>query len=300
MNLFFKHYDTFYNMVLSTTIMSNAICPAYLEDSKRIIDFIGKAYRLDDKFIKSASDFILGDLTSLGLTTDQLAVYGDRQYGDEYSDLDVLFDIKGDVLNKLQYMASTAEGAVNSGWFDFSHYKTYQADVRFAKINTAGASGDVICTRQIGILRILGIGCPVNIHEGIVRLYQCVCWGDIPATYYLAYAYSLLGDEKNSKLFYEIAELFDTYLKAGYTVLPAEANARYSERARLNYVYISSIKQDVVFAYKRYKIDFSFVEAITSPGLEYSEIMYHINNYGQYGWKEITNSSAKPVAQVGF
>lgn len=303
MNPFFTIYEPFYNMILSTTIMSNAICPAFVEDSNRIIDFIGNAYRLDKKLIEDCKSFILDELVTLGLTTDQRAIYGSRRFGDEYSDRDVLFDIKGDVLTKLQEMAEEAaykKGDVNSGWFDYSHYKTYQANVRFAKINTASASGDVACTRQIGLLRILGIGCPVDIKEGIVRLYQCVCWGDIPATYYLAYAYTLFGNEEASKLFYELAELFDKYLKSGYTVLPKEAVEQYSERARLNYIYISSIKQDIVFAHEAYRIDFSFVEAITSPGLEYSEIMYHINNYSKYEWKEITNSSAKPVPQVGF
>lgn len=300
MKLFFKHYEAFYNMVLSTTIMSNAPCTSFIDDSTRIIDFIGKAYRLDENTISECSDFILNDLTTLGLATDQLAVYGNRQFGDEYADSDVLFDIKGDVLTKLQFMSENAVGDVNKGWFDYTHYKTYQADVRFSKINVASASGDVICTRQIGLLRVLGIGCDRDEKEGIMRLYQCVCWGDIPSAYYLGYAYSLIGDEKKSKLFYELAELFEKYLRSGYTVLPTEAAEKYSEMARIYYVYISSIKQDVINAKKIYNIDFSFVEAITSPGLDYYTIMYHINNYGRFEWKEITNSSAKPTKQLGF
>lgn len=300
MNKFFENYEAFYNMVLSTTVMSNALSPAFIADAEKVIHFIGKAYRLDDDFIEDCSSLILNDLTLLGLHTDQLAIYGDRTLWDEYSDKDVLFDIKGDVLTKLQKMHDDAKGEINPGWFDYSHYKTYQANVRFSKICTASATGDLITTRQTGIMRVLGIGCPVDVKEGIRRLFQCTFWGDIPSAHFISYAYSLIGDEENSAVFHELAELFEKYLKSGCTVLPSSEKNAYSEKAREYYVYASSIKQDVVYAYERYNIDFSFIEALSSPELDYFKKMYYINNYRNQDWREVTNSSADPNERLGF
>ncbi len=296
----FKNYDAFLNMVLSTTLMSNAQTDEFLSDAKEIIDFIGKAYCLPTDFIDECKDFILDELITLGLITDQSAVYSSRRFGDEYSETDVLFDIKGDVLSMLQNLRNIEGGEINPGWFDYSHYKTYQADVRYAKINKASASGDLITTRQAGILRALGIGCEKNFTLAKKRLSQCVFWGDVPAMHFLAYVYKLEGNDSRSNLFCELAELSKKYLLAGYTVLPEDAKETYSEEARTYYVYISSIKQDVVYGCNRKNIDFSFVEAITSDSLDYFERMHFINNYENKAWKDVTNSSEKPMNALGF
>ena len=93
----FKNYEPFYNMVLSTTIMGNSMCEQLEADSKKIIDFIGEAYKLDKEFVETCKDVILNHLSRLGKTTDQQAVYASRHIEDEYSDTDSLYDIKGDV-----------------------------------------------------------------------------------------------------------------------------------------------------------------------------------------------------------
>ena len=296
----FKNYSAFYNMVLSTTIMTNALSKEFKDDAKKIICFIGKSFKLSDDFISESTSFILDKLVALGLTTDQQAIYSSREYGEEYSEEDALFDIKGDVLSKLQSLQKIESADVNASWFDYSHYKTYNAAVRFTKINIAGATGNIIATRQIGILRALGIGCEVDLNEALKRFTQCAFWGDIPSMLYLAYSYSLNNDKENSSLYYELAELSSKYLLAGYTVLPEKIKSEYSEKARLYYVYISTIKQDVVFAYNRFNIDFSFIEAVTSDSLDYFQKMNYINNYEKKEWKNVTNSSEKPSKKIGF
>ncbi len=296
----FKNYFVFYNMVLSATIMSNTASDEFDADAKRIIDFIGKAYKMDDDFISRCSQVILEELVSLGLTTDQQAVYSSREYGDKFTGKDVLFDIKGDVLSRLQKIGESERVDINKNWFDYSHYKTYDANVRFSKIYMASATGNLISTRQVGILKALGIGCEKDIDESAKRLTQCVFWGDIPSAYLLAYVYALSGDEKKSALYYEVAELVNKYLNSGYTVLPDEAKKTYSKDACTFYVYISSIKQDVVYAYNKASIDFSFIEAITSNKIDYFTRMSFINNYDMRDWKEVTNSSVKPSKRLGF
>ena len=78
------------------------------------------------------------------------------------------------------------------------------------------------------------------------------------------------------------------------------ADVGFLKEAQTYYVYISSIKQDVVYAYDKTAIDFSFVEAITSDSLDYFEKMEYINNYEKKEWKNVTNSSEKPPKKLGF
>lgn len=296
----FENYDAFYNMVLCTTIMSNAQTEEYKKDAEKIIQFIGEAYKFQVDFINNCKTLILDKLITLGLITDQQAVYSSREFGDNYSDDDALFDIKGDVLSKLQDISRSKSAEINDSWFDYSHYKTYQANVRFSKINTTSSCGNLIATRQVGILKALGIGCVQNLQEAINRLSQCVFWGDIPSMHLLAHAYHLLGNEKKSLMFYELAVLSDKYLLAGSTVLPADAIDEYSEEARLYYIYISTIKQDIIYALNKKDIDFSFIEAITSDNLDYFQIMEYINNYESKEWKNVTNAIERPSVHLGF
>lgn len=296
----FENYLPFYNMVLSSTIMSNSQSEAFRNDSKAIIDFIGKAFLLDNNFIQKATDVILNQLISLGLTTDQQAVYSGRKFGDSYEDTDSLFDIKGDVLTTLNAIGNKLPMA--SSWFDYSSYKTYQPNIRFYHINETSSTGELITTRQAGILRILGIGCEVNCTEAIKRFSQSAFWGDIPSMYYLAYAYKLAGDDVNSKIFYEVAHLSTKYLNAGYTVLPDEDKRNNSVEACDWYAIISSIKRDIVCNIERREphslIDFSFIEVITLDSLDYSSRMQITNNYEKKEWKTVTNSPVRK--KMGF
>ncbi len=296
----FKNHDAFYNMVLSTTIMSNSITSEFENDAKEIIGFIGKAYGINDDLIFDCCDIILNRLMQLGLIADQRAVYGGRSLGNEYSDDDILMDIKVDVLTKLQSMTNIDNIEINPNWFDYTHYKTYQADIRFSALNTTSAGGNLIATRQVGILQTLGIGCPEDKDAAIKRFIQCVFWGDIPSMYFLSYTYLLAGNDKKSKLFYELASLCSKYLNTGCTVLPDEVKNSYSEESRTYYAYVSTIKQDIVYAYKKNVIDLSFIEAITSDSLNYLQRMEYINNYENKEWKNVTNSTAKPEVKFGF
>lgn len=296
----FANYDAFYNMVLSTTIMSNAQTAEYIRDARVIIDFIGKAYELDEKLTAFCADIVLKELVRIGKTTDQMASYTLRSCNEEYTDMDSLYDVKGDVLATIQNLGGSDDPHINWGWFDYSHYKTYQPDIRFHKIKTASSAGNLITTRQVGLLYAVGIGCEVDYDKAIRRLMQCVMWGDIPAMYYISRVYALAGDSKKSAVMRELAEISTKYLNDGCTILPQKDRDRYSEEARTYYTYVSSIKQDIVSAYSKKNIDFSFIEAILSDSLDYYARMDYINNYERQSWKEVTNSSAKPSKKIGF
>ncbi len=300
MDFVFKNYEAFYNMVLSTTIMSNSMTSKLRADSAEIIKFIGKSYRMDDESVDNCIGIITDKLSRLGLTTEQQAAYNGRVYGDDYSDDDVLFDVKGDVLTKLRQLGQSKNTEINPEWFNYTYYTTYRSEIRYAEINAASACGNLIATRQAGILKILGIGCEADPEEGISRLLQCAFWGDVPSLHYLGYCYELQRNESHKKLFDEVSELADKYLRRGLTVIPESVRGGYSDKALKLYYLISSIKQDVVYAYDRYEIDFSFVEAIEDDSLDYFEKMGYINNYEKKEWKNVTNSAERPARKLGF
>lgn len=300
MKKIFENFEVFYNMVLSSAIMSNSFSEDFESDSRKIIEFIGKAFEKDDDFIQTATDIIHNKLNTLALTTDQQAIFSNRNFGDVYSDEDSIFDIKGDVLVTLNKIGKTFPQFET--WFDYSHYNTYQADIRYYKIKEASSTGELITTRQAGILDALGIGCKVNYTASIRRLSQSAFWGDIPSMYYLAYVYKLSGDEKNARIFYEVAHLASSFLNDGYTVLPDESKKANSEEACNWYAIISSIKRDIVCSLEGRMgfslIDFSFIEVITLEKLSYSDRMRYTNAYFDKQWKIVTNTPTKNT--VGF
>lgn len=300
MKRIFENFEVFYNMVLSSAIMSNSFSKEFEADSTRIIEFIGKAFEIDDEFIQCATGVIHDQLNSLALTTDQQAIFSNRKFGEIYSDEDSIFDIKGDVLVTLNKIGKTFPQFET--WFDYSHYNTYQSNIRYYKIKETSSIGELITTRQAGILDALGIGCEVNYTASIRRLSQSAFWGDVPSMYYLAYVYGLSGDQKNSKIFYEVAHLASAFLNDGYTVLPDESKKKNSLEACNWYAIISSIKRDIVCSLESRMgyslIDFSFIEVITLDHLSYSDRMRYTNAYFDKQWKVVTNTPTKNT--VGF
>lgn len=305
--MIFKNYEAFYNMVLATAMMSNDHTPKMKVDGTRIIEFIGNAYGLDRDLIEHCAHTILDDMGVLSITKDKTAGYSLRRSGDDCTDEEILIDIKADVISELDNIAGRENTGrenrgINPSWFDYTHYVVYQPEIRFEKINTASATGNINTTRQVGILRALGIGCDVDFVAAERRLTQCALWGDIPSMRLLSYVYKLDGNLQRAELFEQVAELATKYLKGGITVLPKEEKDAYSEEARTYYIYISTIKQDVIYAHNKFDIDFSFIEALSSEELDYYDRMKYINKYSEKEWKNVTNSSERPkaVKTLGF
>lgn len=301
--MIYKNYEAFYSMVLATAIMSNDHTPKMKADGKRIVEFIGNAYGLDKEIIDESKSIILEDLSVLGLSKDQMASYGRRCTGDECTDEEILLDIKADAIAEIGRIANNngkGRTEITPTWFDYSHYVVYHPSIRFEKINMTSATGNIVATRQIGLLRALGIGCEVDYEAAERRLLQCALWGDIPSMRLLAYVYQLDKKKDRACLFAEIADLSNKYLRSGVTVLPAEEKKAHSEEACVYYVYISTIRQDVVYAHGVYDIDFSFLEALASDKLDYFDRMNYINKYANKEWKNVTNSSERPVKALGF
>lgn len=293
----FENYEAFYTMLISTTMLSNTMTKDVAADSEKVIEFVGKAFGLNANLIEQCKDVVLRKLSSVALISDAKALYNSVQPQDKHDEETILFEIKSNVLEEIFNLGSN-NGKHNH--FDYTHYNAYEPHVRFFKISEESLGGNIIATRQVGIMKMLGIGCEKNVFEAISRLLQCSLWADVPSMYLLAHCYAAVGNDEKSAIFYQLANLCGKYLTGGITVLPQEARNAVSEDAATYYAYVSTILQDVILAYKVFDVDFSFVEAITSDNLDYFQRMNFINNYDKKEWKNVTNSAIRPSKRIGF
>lgn len=293
----FENYEAFYNCVASTAMMSNMVAPEFARDCNKIVGFITQAYGLPEALAARWENYILGALAEIGKVSDYKALYKSRDINGGLEGIGILCEIKAEVLELLHRIGERF--SLNA--FDYSHYKAYQPHIRYYKLNEASACGVVMATRQIGILNALGIGCEKNYEQAAIRLTQCAYWGDIPSLYFLSYVCRLKGNALKAQLAADVAALASEYLHMGFTVVPEEAKSRYNEEVLREYAYISSIKQDIINAYKKSEIDFSFVEVMMMQSLDYYTKMQYINNYEKKDWKNVTNSSFKEFGiKLGF
>lgn len=274
-------------MVLSCTLLSNSVSAEYISDSEKIMDFMGNAFKFTDSETAEIKRVINEKMSGLGLIYDAEAVSNSRKNETNFTDDDILLEIKGNVLSSLYKVAADEK----CSWLKYDSYSIYQPNASFSKILHLSSTGDLITTREAGILYAVGIGCKKSLEKAAYRLMQSSMWGDIPSMYLLSYVYSLMGDKINSDIFKELTCLCENYLLEGRTVLTEEMKNGYSEDACNYYVYISSIMQDIRNVLNVRKINFSFIEALLENSLSHKEKLALINNYDKMTWKEITNSS---------
>ena len=297
----FENYDVFYDMTLAATVMTNTYSSDATRDSERVLDFIAAAYGMNEEFTKKAKDIILKKLVNISVVQDIEAFDATKAYDTEYTELDKYREVKYDIISMLISERRNSPD-MNYGWTDYEHYNVYQANARYRKLSQSATKGDIISVRQTAILRALGIGCKADLEDAARRLLQCALWSDVQSTYLLSYVCKLLGKVEKAKIFAELATLTEEYLDDGITVLPDEVKKSFSEEACMYYVYISSIKYDVIYAYNLKKIDFSFLEVMMSDKIGHGDKMKYINEYNKKEWKNCTNSVSETQkrCKIGF
>ena len=297
----FKNYEALHSMIYGCAVMTNTYTPDAVEDCKAIIEFIGKAYGVSDEYIRDASAIILDDLSAASTVQDFAAFDATKSYNSDYTDLDRYVEVKSDIVSDLENMRKHTY-LENPGWVSYAHYCVYDSNLRYAKLAQHSVTGDPVSTRQVGILLALGIGCAKDLAVAERKLLQCALWGDVSAARMLAYVSSLSGNEPRAKYLDEYAKLVSVYLDDGITVLPEEVKAQHSDEACVLYVYTSSIKYDVVYSLNNPKIDFSFLEVIMSPEIDYAEKMGYIDEYDRKRWKKCTNkvTESQKKTVIGF
>ena len=300
MNNVFKSYDALYNSILATTVITNTFNEEAVSDCKKIINFVCEAYGKDEEFTSKIKKIVLEDLVCLGVMEDLNAFDAGKSFYKEYADLDKCLEIKYEIIRMLTDLRTSHPGT-NFGFVNFDHYNVYQPCARYKKLLVSAMRGDLVSTRELGILQALGIGCEKNFEDAKRRFLQCTLWGDVQSAYLLAYLLRLMNDKK-SIVISEVAELMSSYLDDGITVLPKDVKEKYSEEANAYFIYISSIKYDVVYAYDLSFMDFSFLEVIMSDDADYNKKMTFIDQYRDKKWKSFTNKVTENTkrTKIGF
>ena len=294
----FNNYFPFYEMVKLSLLLSNRKDGKPDQDIQKIIEFIGKSYRLDSEFIQYCSKQIIDELSAISSVDDvnafkSLSSTNSEALGDNPS----LLQIKCDALNEIIDETSRYDTKVNKNWFDYSYYRQYDAQARFAQLKATSTVGYISANKLVAIMLAEGIGCNRDLKEAILRLKQCATWGDVQSLYMLAYAYELDENDEQAKIYHELAEL-DSYFLKGITVLPKKEESR-SQVVKDLYAEISSLKHDVVYQYNLKDINYSFVEVMISSDVSHLQKLEYINNFNANEWKEATNSS-KSITKMGF
>ena len=291
-----QNYVAFYNMVLATTLLSNQPSDALDEDAKKIIEFIGKANDFDEYLIKYCQKVILDDLVAISTRTDMTAFINSHTYNSEADELDSLFSIKADVLDAIDSMRERRDINLSTSWFDYSHYKPYYPNLRFEQLVAYAAVGDPLANKEVGILSYLGIGTKPNLNSAILRLKQCMMWGDLSVIPLLKEIAKENSDPKE-KVYEELVSLIP-YMNEGRTIVPSELESLLEKETKQLFVLITSIKHDIVKEAKDLYINQSFVEVMLLEGVDYYRKLDFINNYTANEWKNITNSPNK--GRIGF
>ena len=293
-----KHYDAFYNMTLITTMLTNVFSENYEEDAKHIILLVGKAYGLKDNEIYECEKYITDTFMDITTVSDANTFNNSQSWDSNGGDDEVSLKLmKCEIVLLINDLAKN-NSRINGSWFDYYHYKPYTREIRFNQIAQTATTGNLIANKVAAVMLYLGIGTSKDEKSAVLRLKQCALWGDVFSMYLL----SLILKDKNdadSQSFAELSSL-EKYLNEGRTLLPEEAKKIIGERTRQLFACISSIRQDIILLHKVYDIDYSFVEVLLQPTVDYYKKLYYINNYSAQEWKEVTHSSINPNSKIGF
>ncbi len=274
-----NYYESFNQMVLATTLLGNNVDDNWKSDSLKIINFIGRAYSLDENTINKLQDIIINDITKLSLVDD-------ANYNFNLADLNnnYFYDVKAKTILFLQYFYNPKE----TFWLNYNSKNTYYPEIHFYNMHAASGLGHLNACRQVGILYALGIGVKQDYDEAILRFKQCAYWGDITSIYLLACIYKLMDDQKNYEIYKDLIILAVKYLNAGITVIKDED---VSKEAKEIYSLISSIFQDVVKLHpeKYLIINYSFIEVMLLDSVTINEKHTYINRYVHASWREASN-----------
>lgn len=293
------YYPAFYNMLIATTLMSNQSDEKFDEDAKKVIQFIGAAYGMDDELIEYSKNIILNELVAISTDEDVAAFKNSHDLESKLDDLDSLFAMKCDAIKVAESLREVNNLNISPSWFEYSHYKPYYPEVRYRQLAIAATTGHPVANKVVSILTVLGIGCEKNIVSGMYRFKQCLMWSDLPSIYFLKKVAHDEGLDEEERVYKDLEKLIP-YIHEGRTIIPSSYKEEIAKEAKELFAYISSIRQDVIINEGRSYIDYSFVEVILLKSLDYYKKLDFINNYRHQEWKEVTNSSFDPNKKLGF
>ncbi len=286
-----NHYEAFYLMTLSSAFLSSADFGDFRNDAKKVINFIRKAYGLDQKTADDFSALILGDMMKIGLASDYHALSSFDNLGKSDRENLIFYEIKGNVIeavhrsNRRGYFHSNPrlnqDMKASMKYESFHHF--YDAVVRFENIKLQAAYGDVPSTRELGLMYALGIGTKPDYEKAKLHLQRCMMWGDVPSTVLIREILREEKDEKGVEWYGSLYRLEKKYLEDGYMNVPDDEDA--DIELRNTYLCIALIKQYLIVQNKMVEIDIAFLSALLRPELSLKTKLNYTSRYKENIWK---------------
>lgn len=293
-----ENYSTFRLMVLTSTLLGNAKTEMWTQSASQLIRWIGEAFRLSDNDIHHCQEVVIDKLSAVQTIDDANLNYGQVPMESVDIDAEIIFKIKSDAIRFLHEQGT--QDAPN--WPNYHHANLFHPVVHFTHLHDASRTGNLVACRHVGLLFALGIGCEQSLEKAALRFKQAAYWGDLWSMTLLSRVYELMDNPEATETYRQLAMLCDKHLNSGTTVLSDQMKKDYGAKAQLEYVYVSSIFQDIVRVNQQNHgyIDYSFLEVMFMDAVPYREKMGFINNYLEYKWRDVSNTSNQPTMRIGF
>lgn len=269
----YNEFEAFHTMCLSTALMSTYNSNEFDIDADKIITFIGEAFNLKKDVIKSFKDCILGDMMKIGLITDYQAIASVELLSEEDKENIELYEIKGRIIEEIANCEAQnytildvrlANQIRANMKYEYFHHP-YNSKLRFWQLYRLMKNGNVVITRQVALLYILGIGCEQDFEKAEESLLECLLWGD------------------------EISEILirELYKRTGKT--PKEI----SGLAKILNAHIIAPKKDAL-------INKELAKMLILDELSYKDKVELILNFNEKTWKNATLLIKNKENHIGF
>lgn len=297
----YHNMEAFYTMTLASAMVSTYNSEESDSDAEKIIRYIGEAYRLEDSFIDECKEKILGDMMSVGLVSDYLALSSLDMLDDKDRQNIALYDIKGQIIEQVNHIksrdytnksAKAGRVSKNQKQYETFHHP-YNAYRSFFSLNKLAEFGEMTATRQVALLYITGVGCEKNLQKAEQLLLRCVFWSDKVSVKLLAYLYRLLNNGEKEKCCEKIYELEkDTTITHSYCLFNGDEAERSFSLIRL-------IKNAVILQSDVNIIDTVFVDVMANASVPVEKKTAYIVDYKNRPWnKEVLSGTDNQF--IGF
>lgn len=283
-------------MILSSTLLGNSNSLLMQEDTKLLLNFLGRSFDLKEDELEKAIKNILG-------VSSKIETVGDADVFliDEISEENtVIYEyLKSRMILYLQSFSN----ATTLHWLDYRYVNPYNCKVHAYNISNLAKEGYLIAVRHLALLHILEIGVSKDIPRAKKLLWNAVFWGDELSLYILKQVFLL---EKNKEEYQHVKDLIvltEQGLYEGTTEIQNEQ--AYETKTKEVYKLTSSILRDIILAEydiskSRQIINLSFVEVMLLQSLSFEDKMKYINEYARGEWKKETNKIINKKENIGF
>lgn len=292
-DIFLDHYDALYLMIRSAAILGSQNSEAYDRDARQLIDFIGQVYGWPQEWISSAEAWVLGDLMRVGLIADYHALSSADILDETVRDNRVFFEMKGKAIEevlRIELAAANGSGQktvqeirniMNAGLF----HHAYDPRVKFSQMKGRAADGDVVCSLQMAMMLIIGIGCESDVSQAQRLLERLLIWGEKAAAKILASLWTWEEDGEQAAFYQRIFEWLDS---PGLSPPPFEYCT-----------VISAIRSFIVCGMGRREMDLMLADLMVREEIPFAEKLAMICRYKDGAWMHHYNQ-AQEKTKIGF